>query len=128
MAAAKRTRPARPRRPKAAKDAVQLVPFTASFVENERAGLRCSCAFPDKCDGSRLIHCSGLYSSHPVACECEACPADVAEHVTGCQGCDECNKAECGTCGTRSETETADADAVWYCSPECSRKAFTVAS
>lgn len=124
MATAKRTRS---RKPKAA--AVELVPFTASFVENERAGLRCSCSFPEQCDGSRLIHCTGSAEPFPgeVRCDCAACPAELAEHVTGCEGCAHCDKAECGTCGKRGEHQ-AEPDATWYCSPECSRKAFTVAS
>lgn len=111
------------------KPAPELVPFVARFVENERAGLRCSCVFPDKCDGSRLIACEGnARDGLIVLCDCKACPEHTAEHVTGCQGCEQCNRAECGTCGTRSATEPADAESVWYCSPECSRKAFTVAS
>ena len=131
MAAAKRPRVPRARKRKsAAMDGVHMVTFTARLVENERAGLKCSCTFPDQCDGSRLIGCTGNLPPDGlvVQCDCAACGEHTAEHVTGCQGCEQCNKAECASCGKRAETELAEPGFDWTCSPECARKQFTVAS
>lgn len=131
MAAAKRPRAPKRRKPSPLAGDSVLVPFIARLIENERAGLRCSCAFPDACDGSRLIHCAGntiIGATDPdfKMCACAACPPRLGEHVTGCQGCEQCNKAVCGTCGKRSDTVIAEPDSDWSCSPECYRKSFAV--
>lgn len=116
----------RVRKPKAP----PTVSFVACFHENPRAGLKCSCVFPDKCDGAKLITCTGIYSSGSSAteCTCEACPSDVAEHVNGCQGCENCLASVCTGCGKRDPSVPAVEGESWTCSPECTRKTFTVAS
>ena len=108
----------RTRKPRAA-----LVEFVARFHENERAGLKCSCAFPERCDGSGLVACD-VYSSKP--CECDACPNDVAEHVNACPGCEMCRASVCTHCGQRDPSVPAVEGEAWTCSPECTRATFEV--
>lgn len=101
--------------------------FTATFRENPNAHLKCTCNFPDGCDGSRLIGCVGCTpepSDSPPRCVCEAC----APHgVTGCQGCPNCLAAECAVCGKRDPSVTVIDGAQWTCSMECTRQSFAVA-
>ena len=114
--AAKRSAKPRVRKPKA-------VEFVARFHENERAAHTCSCLFPDTCDGSRLFFCN-----YEEGCKCEACGPDVSQHVNGCAGCDNCLASVCAACGKREPSVPAVEGESWTCSPECTRKTFTVAS
>lgn len=120
-------------KPRVRKRKPPLVSFVARFHENERAGLKCSCTFPDKCDGSRLVTCtgntvSGMTLEGSEKCECAACPPRLGEHVTGCLGCEVCEAAVCASCGKRDPSVLAIEGESWTCSPECTRKTFTVAS
>ena len=127
MAAAKRKPRARkPKTPPA-------VTFVARFHENERAGLKCSCVFPDTCDGSRVVTCQGncivgMTLDGFEKCSCEACPPRLGEHVNGCQGCENCLASVCAGCGKRDPLTPAVEGETWTCSPECTRKTFTVAT
>lgn len=118
---------ARKPRPARGKLIAEGVPFVAVFHENPRLALKCTCTFPDGCDGSRIIVCKGCDPAPGVIdppCVCEACGA---EGFTGCEGCENCNKAECASCGVRAVDVVAIDGETWTCSPECTRKTFTVA-
>lgn len=121
--------PARARKPSSRKSkAPPGVPFVARFHENTRAGLKCSCTFSKTCDGSGLVACAGDADTSGPHCECQACPLDIGEHLNACPGCENCRASVCAGCGKRDPSVPAVEGESWTCSPECTRKTFTVAS
>lgn len=135
MGKAKENKAPPARKPRAAKKAPPAeVEFVPRFHENPRAAFTCSCDFPDKCDGSGLIHCLhntivGLTEPDANMCECKACPPRLGEHVNACPGCENCLATVCAACGKRDPDVSPVVEGeTWTCSPECTRKMFTVAS